>query len=147
MLKKAWDVISNQTFTRCFRKSVISEKDAEKAMNDEEDPYKGLEDDDVEEDPAQTLGADLSILKERFPDQIDADISLDEYVDFDIEVRTSHGKLTNAKIIAEVTGTQEDNSDNEESDNVEGEPMIKPGIEKVQKAIGILEDFSLYSKF
>ena len=146
MLKKAWDVISNQTFTRSFRKSVISEKDAEKAMNDEEDPYKGLEDDDVEEDPAQTLGADLSILKERFPDQIDADISLDEYVDFDIEVRTSHGKLTNAKIIAEVTRTQEDNSDNEESDNVEGEPMIKPGIEKVQKAIGILEDFSLYSK-
>ena len=51
-------------------------------------------------------------MKERFPDQIDADISLDEYVDFDIKVSTSHGKLTNAQIIAEVTGTQEDNSDN-----------------------------------
>ena len=86
-------------------------------------------------------------MKERFADQIDADISLDEYVDFDIEVSTSHGKLTNAEIIAEVTGTQEDNSDDEESDNVEGEPIIKPGIEEVQKAIGILEDFSLYSKF
>ena len=116
-------------------------------MNDEEDPFKGLEDDDAEEDPVQTLGADLSILKERFADQIDADISLDEYLDFDIEVSTSHGKLTNAEIIAEVTGTQEDNSDDEESDNVEGEPIIKPGIEEVQKAIGILEDFSLYSKF
>ena len=91
MLKKAWDGISNQTFTNCFRKSGISEKDAEKAMNDEEDPFKGLEDDNVEEDPVQTLGADLSILKERFADQIDADISLDEYVDFDIEVSTSHG--------------------------------------------------------
>ena len=51
-------------------------------MNDEEDPFKGLEDDDVEEDPVQTLGADLSILKERFADQTDADISLDEYIDF-----------------------------------------------------------------
>ena len=64
-----------------------------------------------------------------------------------MKVSTSHGKLTNAEIIAEVTGTQEDNSDDEESDNVEGEPIIKPGIEEVKKAIGILEDFSLYSKF
>ena len=129
-----------------MRKPGISEKDAEKPINDEEVPFKGLEDDDVE-DPVLTLGADLPILKERFADQIDADISLDEYVNFDIEVSTSHGELTNAEIIAEVTGTQEDNSDDEESDNVEGEQIIKPGIEEVQKASGILEDFSLYSKF
>ena len=78
MLKKAWDAISNQTFTNYFRKLGISDKDAEKATNDEEDPFKGLEDDDVEKDPVQALGADLSILKERFADQIDADILLDE---------------------------------------------------------------------
>ena len=108
---------------------------------------KGLEDDDVKEDPVQILGADLSVLKERFADQIDADILLHEYIDFDVEVSTSLGKLTNTEIIAEVTGTQEDNSDDGESDNVEGEPIIKPGIEEVQKAIGTLEDFSLYSKF
>ena len=89
ILKKAWDAISNQTFTNIFRKSRISEKDAEEAMNGEEDPFKGLEDDNVEEDPVETLRADLSILKERFADQIDADISLDEYVDFDIEVSTT----------------------------------------------------------
>ena len=147
VLKKAWDAISNQTFTNIFRKSGISEKDAEEAMNGKEDPFKGLEDDNVEEDPVETLRADLSILKERFADQIDADISLDEYVDFDIEVSATHGKLTNAKIIAEVTGTQEDNSDDKESDNVDGEPIIKPGMEEMQKVIGILEDFSLYSKF
>ena len=33
-----------------------SRKDAKKAMNDEEDTFKGLEEDDVEEDPVQTLG-------------------------------------------------------------------------------------------
>ena len=91
MLKKAWDAISNQTF---------SEKDAEKVINDKEDPFKRLEDDCVEEGPVETLGADLSILKTRFADQIDADISLDDYIDFDIEVSTSHGKLTNAKVFA-----------------------------------------------
>ena len=79
-------------------------------MNDKENPFKQLEDDDVEEDPVQILGADLSILKERSADQLDADISLDEYVDFDIEVGISHGKLTNAEIITEVNGTQKDNS-------------------------------------
>ena len=116
-------------------------------MNDQQDPFKGLEDDDVEEDPVQIVGADLSILKERFADQIDADISLDKCVDFDIECSTSHNKLRNAEIITEVTGTQEDNSGDEESGNVEGEPIIKAGNAEVQKATGILEDFSLYSKF
>ena len=48
----------SRTFTNWFKKSGISEKDTEKTMNDEEDPFKGLEDDDIEEDPVQTLGAD-----------------------------------------------------------------------------------------
>ena len=97
-------------------------------MNDEQDPFKGLEDDDVQYDLVQTLAADLSNLKERFADHIDADMSLSEYVDFDVKVSTSHSKLGNAEIIAKVNETQEDNSDDEESTNVEGEPIIKPGI-------------------
>ena len=139
MLKKVWDAISKQTFTNFFR------NDSEKAINDKEDPFKRLEE-DIVADPVQSLGADLSTLKERFAEQIYADISLDEYVHFDTELSTSHGKLTNAEIIAEVTGTQEGNSDEEENNNVEGEPTIKREIKEVQKAIGILEDFSLYSK-
>ena len=130
ILKKAWDAISNETFTNCFRKSGISEKDAELAMNDEEDTFKSLEDDDLEEDPVQAVGGDLSILKEKFTDQMDADISLDEYVDFDMEVSTSHGKLTNAEITAEVTETQEDNSDNEESDIVEANQSSNQRLKK-----------------
>ena len=97
-------------------------------MNDEQDPFKGLEDDDVQYDLVQTLAADLSNLKERFADHIDADMSLSEYVDFDVKVSTSHSKLGNAEIIAKVNETQEDNSDDEESTNVESEPIIKPGI-------------------
>ena len=58
MLKKAWDAISNQTFTNCFRKLGISDKDAEKVINGEEDHFKELEDKDVEEDPFHILGAE-----------------------------------------------------------------------------------------
>ena len=107
-------------------------------MNEEEDPFKGSEDDDVE-DPVQALGADLSILKERFADQIDAEISLDKYVNFGIEVSTLNSKLANAEIITEVTKAQEDNSDGEKSGYVEGKTIIKLGIEEVQKAIEILK--------
>ena len=78
MLKKALDAFSKQTFTNFFWKSRISEKNAEKVMNDEEDLFNGLEDGDVKEDPVQALGADLSVFKQRFADQIDTDISLDE---------------------------------------------------------------------
>ena len=146
MLKKSMGCISNQTFTNCFKKSGISEKDSEKAMNDEGNPFKWLDNHDVEEDPVQTLGPDLSILKESIANQIEVDISLDEYLEFDIEASTSHGKLTNAETISEVTGTQEENSNDKESNNVEGKSIIKPGIEEVQESIGILEDFKVYSK-
>ena len=36
VLKKAWDAISNQTFTNCLRKLGSSKKDAEKEVDDEE---------------------------------------------------------------------------------------------------------------
>ena len=47
----------------CYLKPYINQllqrigilEDAEKTMNDKEDPFKGLEDNDVEEDPVQTV--------------------------------------------------------------------------------------------
>ena len=54
MLKIAWDAISNHILTNCFKRIGILE-DAVKAMNDKEDPFKGLEDNDVEKDPVQTV--------------------------------------------------------------------------------------------
>ena len=48
------------------------------------------------------MKANLAVLKGKFGDQIDADITSDDYIDFDIEVVTSHGKLTNQEILAEI---------------------------------------------
>ena len=42
----------------------------------------------------QTLEANLAVPKEKFGDQSDTDITSDDYIDFEIEVITSHGKLT-----------------------------------------------------
>ena len=65
----------------------------ERALNDEYDPFVGL--DDIEENSFETLAASLAFLKEKFGDQVDQNITLDKYIDFDIEVITTHGKSTN----------------------------------------------------
>lgn len=84
----------------------------------------------------------------RFTGQIDTDISTDDYVDFDIQVTTAHGRLTTVDIIVEVTGTQEENEEDEENNDEEYEDIVtKPTNEEVRKAISVLEDFSLFSNF
>ena len=47
----------------CFKKSGISEKSMEKALNDEGDPLAGL---DVEENVMESLKDDLELIKEKF---------------------------------------------------------------------------------
>ena len=117
----------------------------EKVLNDKDDPFAGL--DEIEEDTVQTLKANLAVFKEKFGDEIDADINSDNYIDFDIEVITSHGKMTNQEILAETTDDVNEESDREEEDPNDFEPVNKPGIEDASGALQILEDFSLSSKF
>ena len=93
------------------------------------------------------MDANLDVLKEKFGDQIDADITSDDYIDFDIEVITSHGKLTNQEILAEINDDVNKESDGEEEDPNDFEPINKPGIEDAREALQVLEDFSLFSKF
>ena len=47
-LEKAWNAVSNKNFTNCFKKAGISEKELEKLLNDEDDPFAGL--DEIDED-------------------------------------------------------------------------------------------------
>ena len=95
----------------------------------------------------QTLEANLAVLKEKSGDQIDANITGDDYIDFDIEVITSHGKLINQKILAEINDDVNEESDDEEEDPNDFEPINKPGIEDAREALLVFEDFSLFSKF
>ena len=100
MLEKTWNAVSNKTFTNCFKKAGISEKEVEKMLNDKDDPFPGL--DVIKEDTVQNFEAYLAVLKEKFGDQIDADITNDDYIEFDIEIIANHGKLTNQEILSEI---------------------------------------------
>ena len=128
-----------------LQESWFSEKEVEKVLDDEDDPFAGL--DEIDDDTVQTLEANLAVLKEKSGDQIDADITSDEYIDFDIEVITSYEKLTNQEILAEINDNVNKESDGEEEDPNDFEPINKPGIEDARKTLQVLEDFNIFSKF
>ena len=114
-------------------------------LNGEDDPFPDL--DEIEERTVQTLEANLAVLEENVGDQIDADITSDDNIGFDIEVTTSHEKLTNQEILAEINDDVNEESDGEEEDPNDFEPINKPGIEDAREALQVLEDFSIFSKF
>ena len=117
----------------------------ERVRDDKDDPFAGL--DDVEEDAVQILGGALTILKEKFGDQFDLNITADKFIGFDIEVATTQEWLSNQEILADITDDQVEISDKEDEESVEIEPVTNPGIEETRKAIQTLEKFSLFSIF
>ena len=145
MLEKACNAVSNNSFTNCFKKAGISEKEVEKMLNDKDDPFPGL--DVIKEDTVQNFEAYLAVLKEKFGDQIDADITNDDYIEFDIEIIANHGKLTNQEILSEINDDVNEESDGEVEDPNDFEPINKLGIEDAREALQVLGDFSLFSKF
>lgn len=92
-MRKDVECCLKQYLTNCSKKAGIPEKEVERLLNNEDNPFVAL--DDIKEVSVQNQGADLAFLKEKFGDQVDPKITLDEYIDFDNEVSTTHGKITN----------------------------------------------------
>ena len=86
MLMKAWNCIPDRTFTNCFKKSEISEKSVEQALNDEDDPFASL---DVEEDVIESLKDDLELMKEKFHENYGMTTEELVYIDFEISVTST----------------------------------------------------------
>ena len=80
MLKKAWGEVTEKTIRNCFRKSGISLEAQEGAMNDHDDPFKGMVDDGEEDSARDELEFDLNQIRKARPDlapeNLDADGSL-----------------------------------------------------------------------
>ena len=144
MLNKAWGSIPDRTFLNCFRKSGISEESAEKALNDEDDPFANL---DVEEDVIEDLRGDLQVMEEKF--NVNFELTAEELVDIDFEISVT-GAISDKDIIAEVSGSVDykDSSEDDDFDN-EGptELLTKPDFKDAMNAISILEDYSIFTKF
>ena len=101
---------------------------------------------DVEEDVMDDLKNDLEVIKEKF--NMNFELTAEELVDIDFEISVT-GTVSDAGIIAEVTGRVHDADDEEDSDNEEQptECLTKPSFNDVMNSITILEDCSLFSNF
>ena len=143
MLRKAWDSIPNKTFTNCFKKAGISTEAMERALNDEDDPSADLE---VEENVVNDLEEDLATMKGKF--RVDYKMTAEELVDIEFQISIT-GTLSDAEIIAEISGNSADSSDDEPEDeeNEATEILTKQSCTDLMNAIGILEDYSLFSNF
>ena len=63
MLNKAWREVTEQTILNCFQKSGISSEAQEGAMDDHDDPLKGMVDDGEDDGAVDKLGFDLNQLR------------------------------------------------------------------------------------
>ena len=67
MIKKAWGKMTEQRMRNCFRKSGISLKAREGAMDDHDDLFKGMVDNGGNGSAVDELEFDLDQLREAIP--------------------------------------------------------------------------------
>ena len=132
MLVKSWDAISIKTVKNCFRKACISQETQVTSINEEDDPFKLLQ-------------QNVDELKSR--DLVDEKLTVDDYVDIDFLVTTSEtSAMTDQEILDSILMNdlaEEEKETEEESSDV---PPEKPKLAEVAHAVDLLERWSLFDK-
>ena len=119
----------------------------EGAMDDHDDPFKGMVYDGEDDKAVDELEFDLSQLCEVRPDLAPENLDADGLVDFDREVATNESwPLSVDEIVNEYlpqpVQTVEDGSSDE--DEVPDEPILPPSRNEVDEAIEILNRLTLF---
>ena len=128
LLQSAWSEISELTIKNCFRKSGISEKSAEQAINKEDDPFKDITAD---------LEENITELGERLPEEAPEALNVTDILDADAELSTNGEKPSDAEIIAEIRGEVPDDEDETDIDFVIDDPKVHPTEKEIEKAIAL----------
>ena len=140
ILKKVWVEVTEQTIRNCFGKSGISLEAQKDAMDEYDDPFKGMVDEGEDGSAVDKLEFDLNQLHEARSDLAPENLDADGLVYFDWEVATNESRpLSVDKIVNEYlpqpVETVEDGSSDE--DEVPDEPLSPPSRNEVDKAIEI----------
>ena len=90
MLNEAWGEVTEQTIRICFRKSGISLEAQEGAMDDHDDPFKGMVDDG--EDDSALDEFDLNQLRVARPNIAPENLDANGLLYFDREVATNESR-------------------------------------------------------
>ena len=131
---KAWMALPDKNFTKCFCKCGVFVETAVSAIADDDDLLTGLVED--EKDMVKTSATDLNFLRINYGNQVDTDLAMDEYIDFDRELPTNQSILTDKDTIHEVLGNSADvNSDEDDLEVSEEEFIKRLLIEEVRTAL------------
>ena len=148
MLKKAWGEVTEQTIRNCFRKSGISLEAQEGAMDNHDDPFKGMVYDGEDDSAVDELEFDLNQFHEARPDLSPKNLDADVLVYFDREVATSESRpfsvdeIVNEYLPQPLETVEDGSSDEDEVPN----KLISPALQnKVDKAIEILNRLTLFT--
>ena len=127
--------VSELTIKNCFRKSGISEKSAEQAINEEDGTFNNITA-DLEETIAE--------LHERLLKGALKELNATDLLDVDAELSTNGEKPSDAEIIAEIRGEVPDDEDETVIDFGIDDPKVLPAEIKIEKEIKALEELSMF---
>ena len=130
-LVSSWNAVPRETIVNCFKKSKISQSNQQAAVNNDDDPFKSLQE-------------DLEKLHELYRDAIQPNLSAESFADLDSEVVTSASFYNDDDIIPEVIeGENEESKDDQ--DNEESAPPKHPLTNEVEDMLEKLQDPSMFS--
>ena len=133
MLVKSWGAISINTVKNCFRKAGISQETQVASNNEEDEPFRLLQ-----QNVDELKSCDL----------VDENLTVDDYVDIDFQFTTSEtSAMTDQEILDSILindlAEEEEEETEEDSSDV---PPEKPKLAEVAHAIDLLERWSLFDK-
>ena len=130
-LVSSWDAVSKETIVNCFKKSNISQSNQQAAVNDDDDPFKSLEE-------------DLEKLHALDNDAIQPNLSPESFADLDSEVVTSALFSNDDDTIVEVIKVENEESEDDQ-DNEESMLPTRPSTNEVEDALETLQDLPMFS--
>ena len=131
LLVSTWKEVSQTTIINCFKKSKISEKDQTIAINDEDDPFK-------------EINENLKELTEKEPSLMPENMAAEDFATAnDDAVITTSSTLTDEEILQEATQTENDEVEEIEDDD---EELVAPSTRDVENSLEILKNLSLFSE-
>ena len=127
LLTSAWSEVSEATIKNCSRKA---DKLAEEAINNQDDPFKNLSAEELEET--------INEFRERVPDVVAEDLNAAVLLDIDAELSIREDKPSDPEIFAKVRGEAiQDQEKDDDIDVVYAEPLAK-----VEEATEVLQQFT-----
>ena len=131
MLASAWNEVSQATIVNCFKKAKISDKDQTIAINDEDDPFK-------------EINEDLQELREKDSSLVPESMTAEDLASADDAVITRESTLTDEEILEE--DTKIDDNEVEDIEDEDDEELVAPSARDVEKSLEILKNLSLFSE-